>query len=83
MKTILPIVLVVALLGIAFFAIYNAGVVSGARQMARHILDPAFETESFYKIMGEECGTDMEISVQKLNASVDIWWKRNICQKCQ
>lgn len=34
------------------------GTEMGARQMARHILNPAFETESFYSIMNEECGSD-------------------------
>ena len=37
---------------------YYSGNDSGERQMARHILNPDFETESFYEIMGEECGSD-------------------------
>ena len=58
MRIILNIVLVAVLLSVAFLAIYKTGVTDGARQMARHILNPDYETESFYKIMGEECGSD-------------------------
>lgn len=51
-------VVLVMLILFSWLVGYRTGVNSGAKQMARHILNPAFETESFYKIMGEECGED-------------------------
>lgn len=42
---------------IGWFVGERAGTKAGARQMARHILNPAFETDSFYAIMNEECGS--------------------------
>ena len=71
MKVMLNTALVVVLLGIAFLAIYNAGVKDGAKQMARHILSPDYETESFYKIMGEECGSDK--GWMKMNGSIVVY----------
>jgi len=52
----LPILLAVAFC-IGWFIGERIGTKEGARQMARHILNPAFEIDSFYDIMSEECGT--------------------------
>lgn len=41
-----------------FFMGHSIGVDSGARQMARHILNPAFTTESFNSVVEEEKGVE-------------------------
>lgn len=53
MKTVL---LGIILAGLGMLVLHKAGVEDGARQMARHILNPKFETKRFYKIMSDECG---------------------------
>ena len=59
MKTIIILLTVAAFMFcLGYFLGLREGNDSGARQMARHILNPAFETESFYSIMNEECGED-------------------------
>ncbi len=55
-------IVAIMVMSVVFCIGYGFGVkiggAEGARQMARHILNPAFETESFYSIMNEECGSD-------------------------
>ncbi len=41
---------------IGHFIDNRSGQNEGARQMARHILNPVYETEGFYAVMNEECG---------------------------
>ena len=52
MKIIICMILVI----IALYTAFRSGVDQGARQMARHILNPDYETLKFYEIMNEECG---------------------------
>ncbi len=52
----MKIVFIIILFFVGIFVAYQVAYVSGARQMARHILNPEFETLKFYAIMGEECG---------------------------
>ena len=70
----MKIVKIVMVLNLVFAIIFVTAVISlasgrdsGARQMARHILNPKFESDGFYKIMGEECGSNKG------------WMKKNGC----
>lgn len=58
MKTLSVIIVCFLIFAVGYFVGLREGNDEGARQMARHILNPAFETDGFYIIMGEECGGD-------------------------
>ena len=63
--------LMLVLLCVAFVAIYKAGIDVGSRQMARHLLNPAYYTKKFEFIAYDEAGEKW----------IDIFGRRH-CAKC-
>lgn len=59
-RIITGVFLIVVMFFVGYLMGMTDGVNDGARQMARHILNPAFKTDSFVVTVNEECGNPNE-----------------------
>lgn len=72
MKNLVSVLVIIIAFGIGWFIGEREGSEAGARQMARHILNPAFNTDSFVAIAAEESGR------QDLYQTSDYVWRGDV-----